>query len=311
MNSQRLRRIRLELLQQSPWCSYCGDPLRVRTSCLDHIFPRCFGGNSCRGNLALSCKQCNRLKDCDPIDVFLARRVVRGGFVRFVFEVQSCERNDAMMKVAFDYSSLLESQRTLAKQSAGKIRDLIRLTATSIVEIGRLLADVHGVLRDEHYQAWLRAEFSWSHAVASHYEHAAKRFGEIDDKVLSHFQPGAIRILSNNNIKPEVVKEAIKRATKGQEISKVEAVKLIRKHVAPGEQAPAVLRAPLHQLRSAIRMLLALPLEERRQLADELVALAAQLRDGAMPTARVLTAATRAELPPAPRRRRIRELATA
>ena len=43
-------------------CAYCGAELKECEITIDHIQPKCKGGNSCTDNLFLCCKSCNSRK---------------------------------------------------------------------------------------------------------------------------------------------------------------------------------------------------------------------------------------------------------
>ena len=270
----------------APWCEYCDcllTPFGGRfAASVDHRRARYWAGGDIEENLALACQRCNRKKSDDPIECF-ARPVVRGGKLRYVSEVPFQE-DDAMLTkntVGFNYAILLAPQRELAQDAASKIRDLVRLSATTIVSIGKLLSSVHGVLREEHYAAWLKSEFGWNYHNAWHYEKAAAQLGDAGESI-EKFQPGAVRLLCNGKVPDKAITESIERARKGEIISRPLASKLIRKHLPPGQAHPD-LRRPIYEMNRALKgfdldCLLALPMEDRMALADKLAALVDQLR---------------------------------
>lgn len=60
-NAER-REIRKTLLQVSPYCAYCNEPLTIGNSTLDHITPTNRGGLDIVDNLCLACSRCNSEK---------------------------------------------------------------------------------------------------------------------------------------------------------------------------------------------------------------------------------------------------------
>jgi 5-methylcytosine-specific restriction endonuclease McrA len=64
---RRLREIRLKRLADNPACFYCGWPLDVESSTLDHGIPEAAGGTDCESNLFLACRRCNRRKADRPL----------------------------------------------------------------------------------------------------------------------------------------------------------------------------------------------------------------------------------------------------
>lgn len=47
---------------QDGLCAYCGRPIVLSTSTIDHVIPQSKGGTWAKANLVLSHKYCNRLK---------------------------------------------------------------------------------------------------------------------------------------------------------------------------------------------------------------------------------------------------------
>ena len=58
------RRRQLYLLYEGR-CFYCGKPLTLKNSTIDHWIPRSRGGANVISNMRLSCEPCNRVKDDD------------------------------------------------------------------------------------------------------------------------------------------------------------------------------------------------------------------------------------------------------
>jgi 5-methylcytosine-specific restriction endonuclease McrA len=58
----RSQKHRRRLLEENPFCGYCGIGLDFDTSTIDHLIPRCRGGKWDRKNLVLCCESCNRKK---------------------------------------------------------------------------------------------------------------------------------------------------------------------------------------------------------------------------------------------------------
>lgn len=56
------RAFRWELIQEDPYCYYCGAYLTLDTSTLDHAIPKSRGGRTCRENCVLACYECNHDK---------------------------------------------------------------------------------------------------------------------------------------------------------------------------------------------------------------------------------------------------------
>jgi 5-methylcytosine-specific restriction endonuclease McrA len=73
--AKRLRRIRRRLWANDPTCFYCGGWLRAfRWATLDHIRPRCEGGDDREENLVLACRRCNGRKSSLPFEIVAVQR---------------------------------------------------------------------------------------------------------------------------------------------------------------------------------------------------------------------------------------------
>lgn len=51
---------RAALIRKHPFCHWCGTPLTLDTSTIDHIIPLARGGLNNMNNFALACEKCNR-----------------------------------------------------------------------------------------------------------------------------------------------------------------------------------------------------------------------------------------------------------
>jgi 5-methylcytosine-specific restriction endonuclease McrA len=71
------RAVRLRLVSEHPFCRYCGRPVAIETSSLDHVVPRSRGGTNAPSNLALVCRNCNtRKSDLLPREIMAWARAV-------------------------------------------------------------------------------------------------------------------------------------------------------------------------------------------------------------------------------------------
>jgi len=59
IRSASYRRVRENLLSLDPRCHWCGAPLTLATSTLDHIVPLVRGGLNNGNNFTLACRRCN------------------------------------------------------------------------------------------------------------------------------------------------------------------------------------------------------------------------------------------------------------
>lgn len=56
------RRQRKALIKKHPFCHWCGKPLTLDTSTIEHIIPLSRGGLDNKNNYALACEECNRAR---------------------------------------------------------------------------------------------------------------------------------------------------------------------------------------------------------------------------------------------------------
>lgn len=80
MKSGYKRKVRDDLAKRYGWqCHWCCVPLTPETATLDHIKPRCLGGNWYYKNLVLACQECNNARG--PIPAKLFGRLVKIGML--------------------------------------------------------------------------------------------------------------------------------------------------------------------------------------------------------------------------------------
>ena len=63
-DSKILKRFKDSISDSLLICKYCGTTLKRDEATVDHLFPICRGGKTNENNLCISCKSCNREKDC-------------------------------------------------------------------------------------------------------------------------------------------------------------------------------------------------------------------------------------------------------
>ena len=69
---------RLRMLEEYPFCFWCGYEVDEESSSCDHVIPKVKGGTSRRGNLVLSCDQCNNTRgSLDPWQFYMKKQPKR------------------------------------------------------------------------------------------------------------------------------------------------------------------------------------------------------------------------------------------
>ena len=114
-------------------------------------------------------------------------------------------------------------------ERAQRIRDLVGVARTCIIEIGRELIaarrEIHG---ERQWEIWLDVEFGWAETAAKKFIAVAKAFS--DPSIVTNdltIDATALYALSAPDVPQEARDEAIERAEDGEHISKADAEALI------------------------------------------------------------------------------------
>ena len=54
------------MIRDNCTCAYCGCELNEETATVDHVLPRCLGGQDVWSNVVIACRSCNNQKDNNP-----------------------------------------------------------------------------------------------------------------------------------------------------------------------------------------------------------------------------------------------------
>ena len=181
----------------------------------------------------------------------------------------------------FDYTGLEPAPRQLAARSARAIATQLARSTKSVIDMGRRLIAVREQLDNRQWQAWLRSEFRWSRSVASNYMRVAEKFGDLN--VVTRFQPSALYALARKYVSPKAIADAVALARSGQTVSQAIARRIIRRYGTPhsGLNPVAELRRRIAKISKQVDDLTKSTARPKlTELADELEALAGQLRRG-------------------------------
>ena len=121
--------------------------------------------------------------------------------------------------------------RSFVSDRAQRIRDLVGVARTCIIEIGRELIAAKAEVSHGEWLPWLDREFGWSQQTASNYMRVAEAF-----KLPSLGNSGGLTIdatalyaLSAPDVPPAARDEAISRAEAGEHITKAEAEEMVER----------------------------------------------------------------------------------
>ena len=187
--------------------------------------------------------------------------------------------NNGSKITGFNYSVLGAEYGEMVEMKTKSIRLLMHRTTKSILEIGRVLAEVRDVIRRKHFSAWLEAEFSWSAATADKWIRLNKMFGDLD--CVDQFRIESLLHLSRKHVNEQAVSEAIDLARSGVRVTVKRANKLVAKYQPDRPATTDVTRDLLHRIGNYINHTTqTLTPEQIESIADELVRVAERLRRG-------------------------------
>jgi hypothetical protein len=144
------------------------------------------------------------------------------------------------IRVLFDYGSLDSESRIVVRRKTAEIKERVRRTRRTIIEIGERLIDVKARLGHGQFGRWLEAEFEWSCRMAQELMNVAQAFKCALNADLD-IGPTAMRSLAAPSVPEAARREAISRAEGGDKIGVREAKEIIARHRRPtSETLPAV-----------------------------------------------------------------------
>ncbi|MDJ0728410.1 MAG: DUF3102 domain-containing protein [Crocosphaera sp.] len=118
----------------------------------------------------------------------------------------------------FDDSQITPDDQIIIQQRTYEIKNLIRRTASNLIDIGQKLHEVKKLLGHGHFGHWLKTEFNWSVATATKMMQASQRFKNVNFTNLN-FSASAIYLLAAPSTPTAARQEAITKAQQGQAIT--------------------------------------------------------------------------------------------
>ncbi|MBO3459004.1 DUF3102 domain-containing protein [Aetokthonos hydrillicola Thurmond2011] len=131
--------------------------------------------------------------------------------------------------VDFDYKNFDTETRIVIQQETKEIKSLMRTTIQAIVEIGQKLTHVKTRLGHGNFGNWLNVEFDWSLKTASRFMQVYENF-KSDNLTDLNIAISALYLLASPSIGEEVRKEALKRASAGENITYTKAKTIIAEY---------------------------------------------------------------------------------
>jgi hypothetical protein len=120
----------------------------------------------------------------------------------------------------FDYSPLEKTVADKVQSAAERIRQSLKRTTDSIIEVGQELIVVKAALPHGKFGPWLRAEFAWTERTAQNFINVAERFGP-KSEIISDLMidPTAAYLLAAPSAPDEARQAAVERAEAGEHIT--------------------------------------------------------------------------------------------
>lgn len=164
-------------------------------------------------------------------------------------------RDHAVIPLGFDYAHIDRGVAERVRSSAARIRERVKKTLVTIIEVGDELCAVKRMLPHGDFGVWLRAEFGWTERTARNFMAVAERFGPkaeiISDLAIS---PTAAYLLAAPSAPDEARQAAVERAEAGEQITTAMARELL---AAARKRATRVAsRFPFEELRPKLTQLL-------------------------------------------------------
>ncbi len=185
-----------------------------------------------------------------------------------------------VVSTAFDYATLDANHARSARGSTEKIRGLMLRTVENIVEIGKELVVIKGVLPHGRFLEWISAEFGWKERMARHFMNVAERFKSANFAEIE-MDVSAAYLLAAPSTPEEARQEALKRAEKGERVSHDMAAKLVATHKsgkARPRDKPGRVEEPAERLRRTLeRYRAAWPAKSMKELVQVLREFLAEL----------------------------------
>ena len=121
----------------------------------------------------------------------------------------------------FKYAYLDNETSTIVRQRALEIKDLMRLTAENIINIGQKLTEVKKRLGHGSFQNWLKSEFEWSEQTARQFMQVYRWSETIKNKnfVFSQLATSALYLLAAPSTPTEAREEVLDLVSGNEKIS--------------------------------------------------------------------------------------------
>ena len=185
-------------------------------------------------------------------------------------------KGELVVVVGFNYDLLETKIAEKVRSSAERIRQKVKKTLESIIEVGNDLVAVKEALPHGQFGPWLKGEFGWGERMAQNFMAVAEAFGPKTEIIADlAIQPTAAYLLAAPSAPDEARQTALERAEAGEQITTAVAKEILaetrkkrprRKKAVPSEKL-------------GLRLVKSLERYKERWNQKELSELARQLRE--------------------------------
>jgi hypothetical protein len=147
----------------------------------------------------------------------------------------------------FDYGEVAPDIATALRAQASRIRDMVTVTTSAVIQIGNDLIAVKLALESGKFRRWIESECGFSVRTAENYMGAA-RLAEGRNATVAFLQPATVYRLAAKSAPVEIVNAVLQRVGQGETVSDrditaaLDLARVQRRQVAVAEKRKA--RAP-------------------------------------------------------------------
>ena len=139
----------------------------------------------------------------------------------------------------FDYSQLAAGEANKLRATAKRIRDKVKKSFASIVEIGRELQKVKESLPHGQFGPWLKAEFGWGERNARNFMAVAGCFHDKTATIADlSLDPTAAYLLASPSTPEEIRTQAIQKAEAGEHVGPTLVRKMLQEAREQSSESP-------------------------------------------------------------------------
>ena len=153
-----------------------------------------------------------------------------------IFQSQGFEPQNSIVSInniGFNYDELSQQDSEIIQQKTRTIKNLARITAESIIQIGKNLIDVKQALPRGKFYAWAESEFPWSVKMVNRFMRVYDKFNDMSTEELELLPVTVLYELAPKSVSNEAIRETIDVAKSGETITVAKAKEIKSKYSEP------------------------------------------------------------------------------